>query len=294
MVRKYIEKRPDIWIHYETLQRQYEDLKRWNYLSPGLVPRILSMYESKDEYYFDMEYVEGYKELSMLPSSYQQHILPRVISTLYNDIYCFSKLINGQQWLELFINDKIRSKYNMISSISPSFHHLIHDEYIVINSVRVQGITSLFSNMNVWNNMAPVSVSPIHGDLTLENILVHPETLEFKLIDPSGSRYVDPVEMDLAKLYQYTVASYTEWENKKISIEQGEHGWSFTTDLEIKLDSMLEWENSFSISNSKAKGLFYVCTYFLRMIPFLLQHSEEKALYGLVFATYYLKHSLLL
>ena len=66
---KYIEKTKENEVHYQTLRRQLDDLKRFDYYSPNCVPKIFNVYESPDEFYFDMEYLEHYEELIKYPFS---------------------------------------------------------------------------------------------------------------------------------------------------------------------------------------------------------------------------------
>jgi len=75
-VRKYLEKTKSNQIHYETLKRQVDDLKRFEYYSPGFVPKILDIYESPDEYYYDMEYLDHYDELVHFPYTVVEEKLP--------------------------------------------------------------------------------------------------------------------------------------------------------------------------------------------------------------------------
>jgi hypothetical protein len=287
-VRKYIEKRPELTIHVDTLRRQYEDLKRFAYLSPGLVPTVLSVYESLDEYYIDMEYLDGYQELSTCDDTIVNSVIPRVIQVLNKDIYCFSKPIDGRIWLSEFIHEKIASKYDMIASLGTAFYKAVHEPYIIINNTKVKGLVHYFKTESL-DEFAPHTVSPIHGDLTTENILYHPGLDTFRLIDPSGSRYVDAREMDLAKLLQYPVARYHEWD------KLAEHSVYDATQNEFRVHDSLIYLASTSIHElfgaSKRVGLFYLCTYFIRMIPFLRASSLEKALTGLLFALYHLSQN---
>jgi len=287
VVRKYIEKRPELTIHYETLKRQYEDMKRMNYLSPNIYPTIYSMYESPDEYYIDMEYLKDYVELLQLPNDIRISTLNKLIPRMFNDVYVFKKYVNGPEWMNEFITEKIKSKYDFISSLSPIMHSLVNDDYVFIQGRSVKGLKH-FINSTDLTYAEPEYVCPIHGDLTLENIMVHPSGC-YKLIDPSGSRYVDAIEMEIAKLFQHLVAQYEEWDSYHPTIIDG----SFYTTFRTYDPDTISWISHMNKDTSKyiKKGIFFLCMYFIRMIPFLIKSSSDKALHGLLYALYHLQVS---
>lgn len=291
MVRKYIEKTKENTIHYETLKRQLDDMKRFDYYSPGCVPKILDSYESPDEFYFDMEYLEHYDELVHFPFSLVQRKLPKVIEKLKKEIYCYKKEIDGKAWLNAFLEEKIFSKYTMIENIDNIFYKLINNDYIYINGKKVKGLRYFFKTENL-EEYCPSTVSPIHGDLTLENIMYNPITDDLKFIDQSGARYVDPCEFDVAKLLQSLLAKYGEWENTKDTCAVLEENRFMLNEefLDINLEKYRFFLKEFdgNVESVFKKGLFFLSMYLIRMIPFLIKKSKETAYLGLLLSLYYL------
>ena len=290
MVRKYIEKTKENEIHYQTLKRQLDDLQRFDYYSPGCVPKIFNVYESPDEFYFDMEYLEHYDELTKFSYAIIQKNLAKVIERLKNDIYCYKKEIDGKGWLNDFLSTKIFSKYEFIENIDNIFYKLINNDYMFINEKKVKGLRYYFKTTEL--NIYPTHVSPIHGDLTLENILYNPITEDFKFIDQSGSRYVDPFEFDVAKLLQSLLAKYGEWDNlPNLCSYDDQNNFKVNerfleTDKE-KYEFMLK-EFGSNTNNIYKKGVFFLSMYLIRMIPFLLKKSKDTAYLGMLLSLYYL------
>ena len=285
IVRKYIEKTKNLEVHVNTLKRQYDDIKRFSYYSPNLVPKIYRSGENESEFYYDMEYLDGYSELSHFSTDIINNVTLRVLNVLYSDIYSYSKTINGKIWLSEFIDEKIIPKYKYLESINSSFYNIINSDSITINGKVVSGLKKLFSTINN-TELYPDTISPIHGDLTLENILYNSDLDTFKLIDMSGSRYVDIKEMDYAKLLQSLMAKYEKWINlSHINIEETNN--SFTIDpiyIDINKESF-----TFLFKSEKLfkRSVFMLGTYFIRMIPFLHKVSPQHALFGLLLGTYY-------
>lgn len=287
-VRKYIEKSKENAIHVDTLRRQYDDLKRIEYYSPGLIPKLLGSWENDNEYYYDMEYLEHHKELSTFERSVQKEIVPKVLSKLKEDVYCYSKPIDGDQWMNQFLEEKIFAKYSYIESLGPAFGHLLNAKTLTIQGKSCRGIREYFAEKQNYKHLLPTSVSPIHGDLTLENILYDPTTKTFCLIDTSGSRYVDNQSMDTAKLLQSFLAKYETWDTRTDLQDYAQQNVYSLPDDVIHLD-ILDLEFIFG-SNTHAyqSSLLMLSCYLIRMTPFLLKKSQNHALFGLLLATYYL------
>ena len=287
-VRKYIEKTPANSIHYETLRRQLDELRRFDFYSQNLVPKIYSVFESEDEFYFDMEYLEGYEELSSYPYSTVTSVLPVVIDRLHKDIYCYSKQIDGVSWLKQFLTEKIFSKVSMLESLGPVFETLLKSNELTVNGKTVSGLLPFLEALS-FADYAPNSVSPIHGDLTLENILYNAETGEFRIIDQSGARYSEPKEFDGAKILQSLLTHYETWDTQPSLFVADGLTITIPNDfLNVNRAPYAFFIEHFDTEDSAffKRSVFFLATYYVRMIPFLLKKSESHALCGLSLALY--------
>jgi len=295
IVRKYIEKDVATKIHYETLLRQVDDLKRFAYLSPNLVPKILNTYESSDEYYVDMEYLDGYVELSKVSKDMLPMYCSKIIQRMNKDIYVYRKQINGKEWLTAFLDEKILAKYHMISELDTELSYLINSELVTINNKSMKGIKCFFSTTDL-SYAYPKYVSPIHGDLTLENILVNENTFDIKTIDQSGSRYVDAKELDIAKMFQSILAKYEYWNTIDFLYEKTPTTY-YLNDIFLDYTNPIlnliinEFQDDCIDSNLIKKALFFLGTYLIRMLPFTIRHSRERAVFSLLLSLSYLNES---
>jgi hypothetical protein len=291
IVRKYIEKSTDNHLHVDTLRRQCDDLQRFDYYSPGLVPKILSRGENESELYYDMEYLTDHKELSTYPLDIQIPIVKRVLEILNRDIYCYSKRIDGKQWMKQFLNEKIFAKYAYLESLGPAFASLLSSPTVTIHGKECRGIRSFFgTGDDLPSYLFPEYVSPIHGDLTLENILYDKLTDTFYLIDTSGSRYVDSKDMDSAKLLQSFLAKYETWHsNTQLSEFDKVESYNLPEEMiQMAKENFTFLFPDHSDPHAFQRAVFMLACYFLRMTPFLLKMSKGHALFGCALATYYL------
>jgi hypothetical protein len=291
-VRKFILK-TDL-LQLEALKRQYEDLKRWHYYSKGFVPTLLTDIETTSYYAFDMEYLDGYETLSTFSKPYP--IIQILLERLFQDVYCYKKPLKQPiQWLEEYLEIKVFPKFASLPSLSPAIESLIHHQGIYINSVFYPSLPELLKNIP-YHEMSPQFICPIHGDLTLENIMVHPESKDIKLIDHAGSRYVDAIELDLGKLFQSIICNYHLWKEypSKVTLLSRNH----YTIPELFIHNQDKYKDIQSIleiydSNTKLvflKGLYYMSTYFIRMVPFMYAQSEDQALFILLLAHIHLAY----
>lgn len=285
-VRKYISKNGDLEIHADILKRQCEDLKRLFFYKKNICPKILNEYDSPSEYYYDMEYLEGYQTLSSFNDETIYSVLPKVLEDMNHSIYSYKKQIPKEEqikWLQNYLHEKVYPKFKIIEDLHPELHKLIHLETIIINNKKYQSIQHYLEHIQL-SNYTPEVICPIHGDLTLENILYHPETHDYKLIDPSGARYMDAIEMDIAKLFQSIVCNYASWNDCTDLVKYTQDGY-FINKCYMNDSSKI---NGLYDDKIYKKGIFYMSTYFVRMVPFMLHKSLEHALHILLLAIYYL------
>lgn len=160
----------------------------------------------------------------------------------------------------------------------------------MINDIEIKGVAVTLSEI-AMNDFVPEHASPIHGDLTLENILYNLSTGESKLIDPAGSRYMDAYELDIGKIMQSIISKYETWgeyvdlikmDGTSIYVPEGL--------LDLHKDVVSEILMCITCKPDKlfGKGLFYLATHLIRLIPFMIHKSKEKSLFALTLAAYYL------
>lgn len=293
-IRKYIGKQQDYTTHVAILKRQCEDLRRFEYYSPGLVPKIMYEYDSNDEYYYDMEYLENYVQVSSLDKNIIQQLLPKIFLRLKSDIYCYKKNIDGTQWLQDYLQEKVYARLSTIGSFGDDFNTIISSPTLTINDTEIKGISEALSELNM-NDLIPKWVSPIHGDLTLENILFDIKTGDFKLIDPAGSRYVDAFELDIAKFMQSFVSKYERWSEYKdiVKIEKTNIyvPKEFLEINKVVLDEIICKITDESVPVFK-KGIFFLATHLIRLVPFMIHRSREHALFALSLSAFYLYYTI--
>jgi len=287
--------------HIDILKRQKRDLERFNFLVNGICPVTYEERESNLDYYYDMEYLPKYKMLSEADCyNTKVRVLSDVLKTLNDNVYSFSKKINGPEWMEQFLNEKIYAKFDNFKLQGQEFDVIIESKEFFINKQKYVGLRQLLK-MLPMSELYPNSISVVHGDLTYENIMYNPDDLSAKLIDMDGSRLFDAKELDLGKLSQSIYARYNLWKNMdsnqlvsnfNIKEKSFDANASFFDISEAVMPSNLiqYWQPILMQSEDiiRKKIYFYMSTYFIRFVPFRMQIDKDHGVFALLMATVWL------
>jgi len=248
------------WSHSKKLKKQYVTLTLLTELIPEYIPKLLGEHETSTDYYYDMEYLNSHKSLHNFDKNIRDAVCLDVISKLKDNVYCLKKpIINPEQWLTHYLSERVFPRLHEFENINPCTPTISH----------------MLENIEL-SNFLPKYASPIHGDLTYENILWSPEERTFKLIDPNSSNFLEPSELDIGKMLQSELCLYESWEN-------------FMDDGSKIPESIKSVERpSWILEDEYDIGIFYMVTHLIRLTPYVLKRSEHMAKFSLLLAHYYL------
>ena len=279
-VRKYILKKKETKRHYHKLKRQYYDLQRMNSYSKNICPNVINEVEEDYIYWYDLDYLKGYRQLTLKDEKILFHLLNR----LNKDIYCTKKVNPNNYWIDEYFKNKIN--INGYQSLDTLLHTLFNLDTIIINGKEYIGYHKIFEKID-FKEYNPIYLSVIHGDLTFENIMYSESLNDVKLIDLDGSDFLDAIELDLGKLLQSYLSNYEYWIQKPDSLIH-------ELDLDNHVINTIElhgsvnnefyqlWSsilNESDIDIIKNKGIFFMCTHLLRTLPYLFQKDIRLCIY---------------
>lgn len=284
--------------HVSILKRQKKDVERFNFLKNGLCPQVISEGENSLEYYYDMEFLSDHSMLSDLDNATQIKYFRKTIQLLEDSAYSLSKQIDGAQWLNEFLQEKIYPKFSSFSLTNNYFDAIINEDEITINGKKFVGLKKCMQMINK-NELTPDKICVVHGDLTLENIMVNEKNEDVKLIDMDGSRLFDARELDLGKLSQSIVSRYGEWKHLdgESLVSYGETGifkvnsnYFDMAESDILSEMFSLWSKLLgnSLECIKKKSIFYMCTYFIRFVPFRMAVHLNHGVFALLMSTVWL------
>ncbi len=305
-IRKVVSKEKSMNQKYIKLKKQYNDLQRLSKLCGDLIPKLYGEVENSFEYYYDMEFLSDYELLSKYPNSEKLRGIKALLKKMSDKIYKPGAYIYeaGDEWLINHLSEKIYSKLTS-EKLTPRLFSLVNSEKIIIDGILYSGLNHLLKKVTEHpyiEFLKPTYLCPIHGDLTLENILYKNNNYNLinnsnepaiKLIDTDSIDFIDPPELDLGKMFQSLINQYELWSSTNKDLVRfnttGEISLNFKHDLALLNDIdeyVSAWYNIIEGNRKEIeiKGYFYMALHLIRMIPFRLEVSEDQALYALAMA----------
>ena len=294
-VRKHLIKSNCDEVHYEKLKRQVDDLKRFNFLWCGSAPLVLSTKDTRYDFSFDMQHLEGYVNISDLDVCEQKTALSFTLKGMKENVYSLKKEIDGIEWVKNHLENKIFNKLETYSEDS-CFDKIINSKKVLINGKEYKGLKQSILDVDK-HLIKPKFIRPIHGDFTLENMMWNGENV--KLIDMDSSEIFDAAELDLGKMSQSVISKFKDWKNLdiKINIENNSFDcindyFSFSPEEDLIKMVLSNWQKILNDDNQTVicKAVFYMSMYFIRFVPFRLKISKEHGIFALLMATVWLNN----
>ena len=193
------------------------------------LPEIIGEKRDNGMTLYDMPAVTGatgfFEYIHTNPTDESFRILKSVFETLEGGLYSKEKdaphsgspksmETATEDIIERYIDEKILRNIRLIEENHRLSELLRYDE-LVINGRRVKGfghLKKLMEKERLKGIFAVDSISPIHGDVTVENIITVPSSDEFPdgyyLIDPNTGNILDSSFIDYAKLLQSLHGGY--------------------------------------------------------------------------------------
>lgn len=291
-VRKHIIKSEASMAHYEKLRRQFDDIKRLHFLNESLVPAPFFESDSQLDYFFDLEYLDGYKNLSTFLDDQKVIALIELMKMMDHDVYSLRKSVDGEAWMESFLDAKIRPKLLIYREIDVVFNRLICSDKVMINGKEYLGLEKILESLNL-RDFFPKFVCPIHGDLTLENIMF--DGSRIRMIDMDGSSIFDAPEHDLGKMSQSILSNYRTWDEIEVPVHkisdyniECETGFFNLPDDKIFDEVFDQWSKILDKKKVLENAIFYMSCYFIRFVPFRMQKNHEHGYFALIMSIVWL------
>jgi len=260
---------------------QLKRLQRYDSLVPGLFPKVLQLGTTEDSYFFDIEYFEGFCNLKSYFCDYSPNqdqlalITERVINGAAR-LHSYTNFDSYPGSLSVYLQEEVLQKLSDACE-NPNFEVFSNLSTIYFNG---SGIPSLKSQIPWLRKfVAKIEIGSecfTHGNLTLENILIHPESLEIRLIDPYDENIVDCREADFSQILQCSSSHYGIMNDYEPIVS----GASVT--LEYKIPTPLIHFNEVVLRSLTSPALnlniellnFLHVSQFVRMLPFKVQSGN--------------------
>ena len=270
------------------LHDQVEWIERFKSELP--LPEIISEKRGEGMTLYDMPAITGatgffeYIHTNPIESSFE--IIRKTFDRLENGLYGKSDGTASADAIERYIDEKILKNIKLIEA-NHRWSELLRYDEVVINGKKVKGFPNLkraMSGENLKRVFASDKVSPIHGDITVENIITVPDSKRYSdgyyLIDPNTGNILDSRFIDYAKLLQSLHGGY-EFLMRTESCSINGNAIRFMSGIsKTYRDLYGEYRKYLNerFSEDEVKSIYYhEIVNWLRLMPYKLEHDESRA-----------------
>lgn len=202
---------------------EYADRLRVQYLwlrkfaKKKAIVDVIAEHRNEEYYAIDLSYspenisLFEYVHNHSLEQSTQ--IIDEVWRYVFENIYELKKEAVHNKNRDLYIQERLIDKVKKATMVNQDLRQVIESETITINGEQYDNfytvINKIKSNKKAWGDLAVYRESTaIHGDLTIDNILVDTKVDEPVIIDPSDDNQIRGPIIDFARHTQSLIAGY--------------------------------------------------------------------------------------
>ena len=195
---------------------QIEWLERYGDILP--LPKIMDKRSSEGMTLYDMPAVTGatgfFEYIHTNPPESSERILLSVCSDLQDRLYGSAAKEADSEAVDRYIDEKVMKNISLLEG-SRIFSDLLSHRTLEINGRTVRGfyhVKEIMERERLREIFSHDIISPIHGDVTVENIIAVPESSDYPggyyLIDPNCGNILDSRFIDMAKILQSLHGGY--------------------------------------------------------------------------------------
>jgi len=270
----------------DKLKDQYEWLKKRQ--GKKNIPTVLKEEISSDYYSFNMEYKESYDTffdyIHTEKIEKSKKILDLVLDFVYDEIYILGRRKYSNKEILTYIKKKIIDKVSDTKSINSKINELSNYDTLVINGDNYQNlnriIKSIKNNKQVMDSLSGFYKTPIHGDLTVDNIIVDRKNVDFLLLDPNNENQIEDPIVDIGKMFQSLHSGY-EFLIQMETIKIDNNYINFEENISAKYTELF---NHFNTKVKKRLGceeykkiFFHEAVHYCRMLTYKAKINPETA-----------------
>ena len=248
------------------------------------VAKILNKDITPGYAYYDMDYINGslsfFEYIHTSPILKSKEILKRLLGQLHERLH--SKHTRSLD-LDTYIHEKVTKNLDKMAH-AKSLKHLIQYDHLIINGDHYKNLSHFMPLLSVdylKNIFSEDLLGPIHGDLTVENIVVIKGHVDqYYLIDPNSVTAYESPYLDYGKLLQSLHGSYeflVSATSYEVTHNQINFVFTRSKAYEDLLESLIEnIEGRFS-KQGLVSIFFHEVIHWLRLMPYKLSKDPEGA-----------------
>lgn len=243
------------------------------------LPKIFNSVDKDNLFSYDMEYFANgetfFTAIHYIEANNSFEIIKEIIDRLNINYLNFKKLDNNEIINSIY-KEHILNNINFICS-NPKYKDIAKYEYITVNNKKLPNILNMLEELKYFHFSLKHDISYIHGDLTIENILVDTNG-NYIIIDPSPM--YNNIFAEYSKLFQSLHGKYeylknsNSWSIEKNSIKYADYSTQ-------KYSDIFNYIKQFIVDNYGNEGLkttyFYEAVCHLRTLSYMVRLNKNNS-----------------
>jgi len=275
--------------------RWYSQLKKLQRFSQtGLFPKLLNIGYTNDSAYFDIEYLEGYRDIKTILT--EDSLSLATIEKINDAIWVAFDRLHSKMYIPnpggpaLYFKEEVTQKLADAFKFQKFYNFYESGTFNTFeyNGEITHGINGFLPEMkNFFDELHLITEENIHGNPTLENMMYSFDEDKVIFIDPYEESVIDSRYLDYAQVLQCSRSYYGHINDNDVTIDGNSvsfHGnipENFKTFNKL-FEAKIEQQNKMLVDVLEA-------TQFIRMLPFKCAAGElEKAQFFYVHACHLL------
>ena len=273
--------------------RWYTQLKKLQRLAKtGLFPKVLDVNYSNNSAYFDISYLEGYRDVKTILA--EDTLTENQIERIHDAMMWSFDNLHRKMYIPNPGGPKLYFKEEVTQKLSDAFKYPTFYNFYELGTLNTfeyngqitHGIQNFLPELkNFFDEMELISEENIHGNPTLENMMYSFEEDKVIFIDPYEESIIDSRLLDYSQVLQCSRSHYGFINDRFVIID----GSSVSHNLDIP-NNLKVFSKIFE-SRLEHKQIIDVleATQFIRMLPFKCAAGDfEKAKFFYVHACHLL------
>jgi uncharacterized protein (TIRG00374 family) len=198
----------------DKLRAQYQWIDERKHLPHMPAPR--GQEETPDYYAISISYRQNYQPffdfIHAQPVERSQAIVNDLVAFMYDHVYQPAQAAHTRKTLESYIATKLIDKVADTARMDPQVASLLEAPQLEVNGVMYVNFTQIIGRIqareDIMAELSQFEDTPIHGDLTIDNVIVSAASGNYILLDPNNENQVSDPVVDLAKMYQSLHSGY--------------------------------------------------------------------------------------
>jgi len=184
--------------------------------APGVV-ELLGVDDQSEYFAIDLAYVPGSESLfdyvHRVPQASAESAIAEAWDRLVANVHGVGEIVHRPLVRDEYVQRLLVARVAAAAQASESLRALVQAPEVLVNGERFDGLAQILAKIqslpSAWDDIASYRESPaIHGDFTVDNLLIDNETQRVIIIDPSDDNILRSVVLDLARLKQSLAFGY--------------------------------------------------------------------------------------